>query len=110
MAKEGQQIVFNNFSEAVGHTESQLTFEADYESSNLEVAVRKKSLDYDLYLRPDSNTTTHFQWFNFRVSCGKVPKKIRFTIKNFIKSGMLYSQGLTPFVKSNLVGDDYHQI
>ena len=95
-------MVFNNFSQSVGYIENQVTFEADFESSNLEVAVRKKAMDYELYLRPDTGTSTHFQWFYFRVGCGRTPKRIKFTIKNFIKSGMLYSQGLAPFFSSNL--------
>ena len=102
--------MFNNFSHSVGYMENQVTFEADFESSNLEVAVRKKAMDYELYLRPDSSTTTHFQWFYFRVGCGRTPKKIKFTIKNFIKSGMLYSQGLTPFIKSSLKEGGYRQL
>ncbi len=44
-------------------------------------------------MRPDTNTNTHFQWFYFKVNIIK-KKKIKFTIKNFIKATMLYSKVL----------------
>ena len=44
-------------------------------------------------MRPDTNTDTHFQWFYFRVNIIK-KKRVKFTIKNFIKATMLYSKVL----------------
>ncbi len=76
-----------------------MQFEADFEGSNLELVIRRRFLEYELYLRPDTNTSTHFQWFYFRVKALKQPKTPTFTIKNFIKSGMLYSSGLRPYYR-----------
>ena len=59
--------------------------------SNLEVVSRVKNCHYDIYMRPDTNTDSHFQWFYFRVKIVK-KKKVKFTIKNFIKATMLYSK------------------
>ena len=73
--------------------------------------MRKKFLDYEIYMKPDTNTSSHFQWFYFKVTITKGKKLVNFTIKNFIKSTMLYSQGLRPFYKSNKNKQtDYQQI
>ncbi len=69
--------------------------------SNLEIVSRVKNGHYNLYMRPDTNTEGNFQWFYFRVYVKK-KKNIKFTIKNFIKSTMLYSQGLRPFYLSKM--------
>ena len=37
-----------------------------------------------MYMRPDTNTDTHYQWFNFRIKNLKGPKTATFTIRNFI--------------------------
>ena len=55
-------------------------------------------------MRPDTNTGTHFQWFYFKVKCKKAHKNVNFTIKNFVKSTMLYAQGLKPYYKSSKKG------
>lgn len=52
-------------------------------------------------MRPDTNTNGYFQWFYFKVKCLKAKKLVNFTIKNFVKGSMLYSQGLSPFYKSS---------
>lgn len=52
-------------------------------------------------MRPDTNTNAYFQWFYFKVKCFKGKKNVSFTIKNFIKATMLYTQGLKPFYKTN---------
>lgn len=61
-----------------------------------------------MYMKPDSNTTCHFQWFYFKVNIRRGNKNVKFTIKNFIKSTMLYSKGLKPFCKS-LKNPDFHE-
>jgi hypothetical protein len=55
-------------------------------------------------MKPDSNTMTHFQWFYFKVNVAKGNKKLTFTIRNFLKSTMLYNDGLKPYYKSNKCG------
>lgn len=52
-------------------------------------------------MRPDTNTSSYFQWFYFKVRCLRAKKNVTFTIKNFVKSTMLYTQGLKPFFKTN---------
>lgn len=53
-------------------------------------------------MRPDTNTTSYFQWFYFRVKSIKAKKNVTFTLKNFVKTNMLYTQGLKPFYKSDV--------
>lgn len=52
-------------------------------------------------MRPDTNTNAYFQWFYFRVRCYRAKKTVSFTIRNFVKSTMLYTQGLKPFFRSS---------
>ena len=52
-------------------------------------------------MRPDTNTDTYFQWFDFKVKNLKGSKTVIFTIRNFIKPGMLYNNGLKPFYRKD---------
>ena len=60
-------------------------------------------------MRPDTNTDSYYQWFNYKVKCLKGAKTATFTIKNFIKPGMLYNNGLKPFYRRGRQGN-YHQL
>lgn len=73
----------------------------------MEIIARKKTNEYELFMKPDSNTQNHFQWFYFKLFIKKGNKSVKFTIKNFIKSTMLYSKGLKPYCKS-LKNLDFH--
>jgi len=48
---------------------SELTFDSFFESGNLDMAIRNKNrgdeIEYDLYMRVDTNTRGHHQWFYF---------------------------------------------
>lgn len=111
IAQEQQNVVFNNFTREVGLQEHQIAFEADFESSNLEIVIKRKYLEYELYMRPDTNTCSYFQWFYFKVKCLRAKKNVTFTIKNFVKSTMLYTQGLRPFFKTSKgVNTTYSQL
>lgn len=62
-------------------------------------------------MRPDTNTNSYFQWFYFKVKCLKGKKNVSFTIKNFVKSTMLYNQGLKPFYKTSKdINAGYNQL
>lgn len=58
-------------------------------------------------MKPDSNTQNHFQWFYFKLKIKKANRIVKFSLKNFIKSTMLYSKGLRPYCKS-LKNPDFH--
>lgn len=63
-----------------------MEFDAKFESGNLDKVVlpSPEGNEYDLYMRVDSNTRGHHQWFYFKVS-SKGKKRVRFNIVNFTK-------------------------
>jgi cytosolic carboxypeptidase protein 2/3 len=70
---------------------SELVFDSNFESGNLDAVVRVGEAEYDLYLRIDTNTRGHLQWFNFTVkNCAKT--RVRFNIVNFKKAKTLYQR------------------
>ena len=56
--------------------------------------------EYDLFMRVDSNTRGHLQWYNFKVKNMFVGTVYRFNICNFQKSKNLYSRGMSPYFYS----------
>lgn len=72
---------------------SELTFDSNFESGNLDAVIKVADNEYDLYLRIDTNTRGHLQWFNFTVkNCGRT--RVRFNIVNFKKAKTLYQRVL----------------
>lgn len=96
-------IVFNNVRRDMvsGLTDSGLLFDSNFEGANLDLVVKVNHKEFLLYMRPDTNTLGHFQWFNFKVRCFKRNKIVHFHINNFNKSDLLYDQGLRPYAHSN---------
>ena len=45
--------------------EEELNFESRFESGNLDCVVKISELEYDIFLRIDSNTKGHLFWFYF---------------------------------------------
>jgi hypothetical protein len=45
----------------------ELIFDSNFESGNLDTVIKKKDLEYDLFMRVDTNTKGHHQWFYFSV-------------------------------------------
>ena len=77
-----------------------LEFESDFESGNLDCAFRVGENEYDLYLRVDSNTKGHIQWYNFKILNPQKLQKYKFNICNFQKRKSLYSRGMKPYLYS----------
>jgi cytosolic carboxypeptidase protein 2/3 len=75
-------------------------FDSNFESGNLDAVIRVGFSEYDLFMRVDSNTRGHVQWFNFTI-CSKGFKKVKINIVNFRKYRTLYSQSLRPYVFSS---------
>lgn len=72
-------------------TRHTLKFDSMFESGNLDMVVRRDEYEYDLYMRVDTNTRGHHQWFFF--SCENVSpitKQVKFNIVNFTKQSSLY--------------------
>lgn len=74
----------------------------------MEIISRRKFNEYEMYMKPDTNTVNHFQWFYFKLNIKRGHRVVKFIIKNFIKATMLYSKGLKPYCRS-LKNPDYHE-
>jgi hypothetical protein len=48
-----------------------LSFDSSFESGNLDRVVMVGSHEYDLFMRQDTNSRRHHQWFYFKVSYKK---------------------------------------
>jgi len=48
-------------------TSPELIFDSNFESGNLDMVIKVKDYEYDLYMRVDTNTRGHHQWFFFSV-------------------------------------------
>jgi len=53
--------------------------------------LKTKEGEYDLFLRPDSNTVGHHIWFYFKVRNRIKGSKIRLNIVNITKRNALYT-------------------
>ena len=42
-------------------------FYSNFESGNLDLAIKISELEYDLYMRVDANTRGHLNWFLFTI-------------------------------------------
>lgn len=68
-----------------------LPFDSNFESGNLDMVIKTAPQKaYDVFLRPDTNTTGYFQWFYFRVKNRCKGTKIRINIVNMTKRNSLY--------------------
>lgn len=90
----------------------EVIFDSSFESGNLDAAIKVGEDEYDLFMRVDTNTRGHVQWFNFSVkNVGK--KKVRLNIVNFKKYKTLYSRDMRPYIYSEVVkqitGAGWHQ-
>ena len=76
--------------------DSELVFDSNFESGNLDMVIKKRDLEYDLYMRVDTNTRGHHQWFYFSAESNMNfhKAKVRFNVVNFTKSSSLYNNGM----------------
>lgn len=56
--------------------------------------------EYDCFMRVDSNTGGHLQWFNFKVKGWRKLLKYRINICNFQKDKCLFARGMRPYLYS----------
>ena len=80
--------------------ESEIIFNSCFESANLDCVIKVNPCEFDLFLRIDSNTRGHTQWFYFSVSNGSKIGNLTFNICNLTKPRTLYEQGMRPYVFS----------
>lgn len=83
----------------IPNTENVIHFNSEFESGNLQKAIRISDFEYNLYLEFDKNSRNYTQWYYF--SCRNV-KKGRFYVFtiNFRNNGYLQHR---QFAKSGFV-------
>ncbi|XP_072619082.1 cytosolic carboxypeptidase 3 isoform X1 [Vulpes vulpes] len=84
----------------VDNYDNTLTFEARFESGNLQKVVKVAEYEYQLTVRPDLFTNKHTQWYYFQVTNTQAGIVYRFTIINFTKPASLYNRGMRPLFYS----------
>lgn len=75
----------------------ELAFDSSFESGNLDLAVRVRRGEYDCFLRSDTNTKGHTNWFYFRVSNGRQLGPVQLNLCNIVKRRNLYGKGMQPY-------------
>ena len=73
--------------------EENLTFDSFFEGGNLDMVSRVRENEFDLYMRVDSNTKGHHQWFYFEIR-NRRRCTVKFNVVNFTKADSLYKQGM----------------
>jgi hypothetical protein len=68
-------------------------FDSCFEGGNLDIVVKVKKNEYDLYVRTDSNTRGHHQWFYFSAQAN-IKGVVKFNIINLTQKESLYTQGM----------------
>ena len=66
------------------------------------MAVQAARDEFDMYMRVDSNTRGHHQWFYFKVQNQNKVGTVKFNFVNFTKRQSLYAQGMRVNTKSML--------
>ena len=61
--------------------------------------IRVGEAEYDLYMRVDTNTNGHRQWFYFSVR-NLVAGVVKFNVYRFKKKFSLFQRGMKPYVLS----------
>ncbi len=70
--------------------EGEWIFNSLFESGNLDCAIKVGESEFDLFLRVDSNTKGHTQWFYFSVKNGLRKQKLKMNICNLSKAKSLF--------------------
>ena len=83
-----------------GSKDEAMIFDSSFESGNLDMAIQVEKDEYDLYMRVDTNTRGHHQWFYFKINNKEKVGKVKFNIVNFTKRQSLYMHGMRVNVKS----------
>lgn len=86
--------------EPVGMTKeapsNSLIFDSKFEGGNLDQVIMIGPNEYDLYMRPDTNTSSHMHWFYFAVTGFSKSQTVKFNIVNFSRSSPLFNAGMKP--------------
>ena len=91
---------YKNFKYKNYNANNELLFSSQFESGNLRYAIKLNSNEYDLILRPETDSLRTYHWFFFRVKLNELStsdklkenKIIKFNIINLYKKTVLFSE------------------
>ena len=91
---------FKKFKYQNYNKDNELLFSSNFESGNLRYAIKLNSNEYDLILRPETDSIRTYHWFFFRVEINnltssdklKKNKVVKFNIINLYKKSVLFSE------------------
>ena len=87
---------YKNFKYSNYKYDNNIYFSSNFESGNLRMAIKHSNNEYDLIIRPETNSTQNFQWFFFLVELTKPIKSkqyiIKFNIINLCKKNLLFNE------------------
>lgn len=63
------------------------------------MAVKIKKDQFDCFIRSDTNTKGHSNWYYFRVKNRGEAGPVKFNICNMTKCKNLYTQGMKPYCR-----------
>ncbi len=66
-------------------------FASDFEGGNLDLVVGVGEREFDCFMRVDTNTKGHLQWYYFQIK-NKKRTKIKINICNFTKPHSMYNK------------------
>jgi len=82
-----------------------IDFDSAFESGNLDLVVKIKKDEYDCFMRSDTNTKGHTNWYYFKVCNRNQVGNVKFNICNMTKNKNLYTSGMKPYCKMNEDGE-----
>ncbi len=65
MIKKSPPFIGNNPN--LSNVQNKLLFDSRFESGNLDCAIKVAEFEYDLFMRVDTNTKGHTNWYYFKV-------------------------------------------
>ena len=74
-----------------------VSFNSYFQSGNIDRVYKKGKHEFDLFMRPDTNSSGRTQWFYFEAQAHK-PGTYTFNILNFTKPQSLLGKGMKPLV------------
>mmetsp|Transcript_41330 Transcript_41330/g.62966 ORF Transcript_41330/g.62966 Transcript_41330/m.62966 type:complete len:115 (+) Transcript_41330:452-796(+) len=76
---------------------NQITFDSEFECGNIDQVRQRSNVEYDLWIRNDTNGNSNLQWFFFRMrNPENFRDMIRINIVNFTKGNSLFYYGMKP--------------
>lgn len=84
------------------------SFNSNFESGNLDFVIETKIDSFDCFVKSDTNTKGHCNWYHFTVTNNQKLGPIKINMCNFTKNAHLYRKGMKPYVMTE--GGEWEQL